>query len=215
MKTRFIALVCLFLALLQPALALDAAPSITPLTAAEYQPRAARMVAAILERYHYRSQPLDDALSQKVFDRYIKALDPEKVFFVQADIDEISPARDRLDDAIKAEDLRIPFRIYDLYRQRVQDRYRYARSQLDTTPDFTIDESFEYDRRDANWAKNDAELRDYWRKRVKNDWLQLRIAGQKDDALKTTLSKRYDGFLARLSRSPRPMRSRASWIPMP
>jgi carboxyl-terminal processing protease len=198
MKTRFIAFVCLFLALLQPALALDATPALPTLNAAEYQPRAARMVAAILERYHYRSQALDDALSEKVFDRYIKALDPEKVFFTQADMAEISPARDRLDDAIKAEDLRIPFRIYDLYRQRVQDRYRYARSLLDTTPDFTIDESFEYDRRDANWAKSDAEIREYWRKRVKNDWLQLRIAGQKDDAIKTTLGKRYDGFLSRL-----------------
>ncbi len=199
MNMRFIALLSLCLAPLQAALALEPATTqLAPLVAAEHQTRAARIVATVLEHSHYKAQPLDDALSKKVFDHYIKALDPEKVFFVQADIDELSSARERLDDAIKSENLSTPFRIYDLYRQRIQDRYRYARQLIETKPDFGIDESFDYDRRDAAWAKTEGEIREYWRRRVKNDWLQLRIAGQKDDAIRTTLGKRYDGFLSRL-----------------
>jgi hypothetical protein len=31
--------------------------------------------------------PLDDAMSEKIFDRYFKSLDAEKLFFTQADID--------------------------------------------------------------------------------------------------------------------------------
>ena len=43
--------------------------------------------------------PLDEALSAKIFDQYLKSLDAEKLFFVQADIDRLSalphPARRR------------------------------------------------------------------------------------------------------------------------
>jgi carboxyl-terminal processing protease len=33
--------------------------------------------------------PLDDAMSEKIFDRYFKSLDAEKLFFTQADIDQL------------------------------------------------------------------------------------------------------------------------------
>jgi hypothetical protein len=38
---------------------------------------------------HYKPVPLDDAMSEKIFDRYFKSLDAEKLFFTQADIDPI------------------------------------------------------------------------------------------------------------------------------
>ena len=50
------------------------------------QPQAARLAAAVLSRYHYKPLPLDDEMSVKIFDQYLKALDPEKMFFVQTDV---------------------------------------------------------------------------------------------------------------------------------
>jgi carboxyl-terminal processing protease len=38
----------------------------------------------------------------KIFDRYFKSLDAEKLFFTQADIDQYAIVRTRLDDAITA-----------------------------------------------------------------------------------------------------------------
>jgi carboxyl-terminal processing protease len=46
----------------------------------------------VLSRYHYKKLPLDDAMSAKIFDQYLKALDPEKLFFLQSDIDQLSPS---------------------------------------------------------------------------------------------------------------------------
>ena len=61
-------------------------------------------------------------LSEKIFDRYFKSLDAEKLFFVQADLDQFASARTKLDDAINNENLTIPFAIYNLYQQRFNER---------------------------------------------------------------------------------------------
>ncbi len=39
-----------------------------------------------------------------------------------------------------------------------------------------------------------------WRKRVKNDWLRLKLAGKDDKSIVETLGKRYDSSLASLSK---------------
>jgi carboxyl-terminal processing protease len=46
-------------------------------------------------------------------------------------------------------------------------------------------------------AKSDAEVKDLWRKRVKNDWLRLKLAGKDDKAIRETLDKRYESYRAR------------------
>jgi len=44
------------------------------------QMQAANMTAQFLTRFHYKTLPLDDAMSEKIFDRYLKSLDPDKLF---------------------------------------------------------------------------------------------------------------------------------------
>ena len=85
---------------------------------------AAHLAAELLARYHYKALPVDSALSTKIFDQYLKALDPEKLFFVQADIDQLSGDRTRLGEAILKKDLRAPFAIFNLYQQRSADTTR-------------------------------------------------------------------------------------------
>ncbi len=72
--------------------------------------------------------PLDDAMSQQIFDRYLDALDGDRLFFTQADIDRFGDCREtKLDDAIYDQDLSAPFAIFNLYEQRVGERIAYAR----------------------------------------------------------------------------------------
>ena len=58
--------------------------------------KAAHMAAELLSRYHYKPTQLDESLSSKIFDQYLKALDSEKLFFTQADIDQMAEARTKL-----------------------------------------------------------------------------------------------------------------------
>ena len=50
--------------------------------------RATRLITHFIANYHYKKAPLDDELSQFIFDNYIDALDPTKSYFLKADIDE-------------------------------------------------------------------------------------------------------------------------------
>jgi carboxyl-terminal processing protease len=162
------------------------------------QAQAAVWAARVLSRYHYKATPLDDAMSEKIFDNYFKILDAEKLFFLQSDVAQYEGARTRLDDAILNENLTLPFAIYGLYQQRFSERISYARELLKTKFDFTVDESYQFDREKAAWPKSEEEARDLWRKRVKNDWLRLKLAGKEDKAIRDTLDKRYDNYQSRV-----------------
>jgi len=161
------------------------------------QPYAALWASRVLTKLHYKPAPLDDLMSEKIFDRYFKSLDVEKLFFNQDDIDQYAPARIRLDDAINRGNLSIPFNIYNLYQQRFQERMEYARELLRTTFDFIADESYQYDREKADWAKSEAEIKELWRKRVKNDWLRLKLAGKDEKSIRETLDRRYESYISR------------------
>jgi carboxyl-terminal processing protease len=165
---------------------------------AEAQTQAALWASRVLARYHYKALPLDDAMSEKIFDNYFKALDSEKLYFTKADIDGFAPLRTKMDDAINNENLTIPFSIFNLYQQRFNERMAYARELLKTKFDFTVDESLQLDREKAPWAKSEDEVRDLWRKRVKNDFLRLKLAGKEDKAIRETLDKRYENYQGRI-----------------
>jgi carboxyl-terminal processing protease len=162
------------------------------------QLEAAHTSARIFTRYHYKVMPLDNAMSEQIFNRYLKALDSEKLFFTQSDIDHFSSSRTRLDDAIFGEDLTVPFAIFNLYERRFIDRLTYARSLLKRDFDFNQTESYHYARSKEAWAASEEELQDVWRKRVKNDWLMLKLAGKKDKDIRSTLDKRYSKSLSRV-----------------
>ncbi|BAO45170.1 carboxy terminal-processing peptidase [Thiolapillus brandeum] len=156
------------------------------------QRQTALILNRVLERYHYRKVPLDDKLSEKILNRYLEALDPNKSFFTQADIDGFSHYRHELDDAISSGRLEPAFEIFRRFRQRVDQRVDLALKLLKENKfDFTRKETYRFDREDAPWAKNETQIEDQWRKRVKNDILGLRLAGKDDKKIRETLEKRY------------------------
>ena len=167
----------------------------------QQQAQAAHLAAEVLSRYHYKAVPLDDALSERIFGHYLKSLDADKLIFVQTDIDQLGRFRTVLDDAIIKEDLSAPFAIFNLYAQRVFERYSYARSLLREGFDFRQKEDYQYARDKDPWLKSEADMRELWRKRVKNDWLRLKLAGKDDKTIAATLEKRYDNAFKRIGRA--------------
>ena len=172
--------------------------SVWPLTPTTSEAQAAQLSARFLTRFHYDAQPLDDAMSARIYKAYFKLIDGEKVFFTQADMAKFEPLKTKLDGAIWNQDLSAPFSIFNLYVQRAVERMTYARELLKKGFDFTTNESYTFDRKDADWPKDQNELNDLWRKRTMNDWLRLKLAGQSDDDIRKTLDKRYAGYIDRV-----------------
>jgi len=172
-----------------------AAPVLKPTPS---QAQAAIWATRFLSRLHYKPMALDDAMSERIFERYIDSLDGDKLFFTAGDIERFDPYRDRLDDAIYDKDLAAPFAIFNVYEQRVAERVAHARSLLPAGFDFSTDESYDFDREKAPWATDATVLDDIWRKRIKNDWLRLKLAGKSDKDIRETLDKRYANYLDRV-----------------
>ena len=162
------------------------------LTPAKKHKDATEVITHIINSYHYRMKPLDNTLSSSIFDNYLKNLDPNHSFFLNEDIQNITKYRDKLDDALLNSELEPAFDIFKIYRQRVKERIEYAVSELEKEFDFEIDEEYLFDRRELSWANDREELNEIWRKRVKNDMLNLLlITGKEITEIKDTLRKRY------------------------
>jgi carboxyl-terminal processing protease len=127
-----------------------------------------------------------------VLDRYLESLDGLRSYFTAADIEEFERYRYELDDAILEGKLEPAFEIFNRYQQRSRERMKFALAVLEKEPDFTLDESFEFDRRKAPWAKDSAELDELWRKRVKNDAISLMLADKTWPEARDVLAKRYE-----------------------
>src|SRR5688500_16762926 len=141
----------------------------------ERQGRVSKLVSNVIERSHYRQSPINDPVSALVLDRYIEQLDGSRSYFLASDVAEFERFRYQLDDSVMSGKLDPVFVIFNRFQQRNRERIGYALELLKSEPDFTADESFEFDREKAPWAKSTAELNEIWRKRVKNDALSLML----------------------------------------
>ncbi|MDK0545395.1 hypothetical protein P6O83_15800, partial [Clostridium perfringens] len=88
--------------------------------------KVARLVSSMFERSHYRQAPVNDPVSSLVLDRYLEALDGNRGYFLQADIDEFEKYRYELDDAITTGKLEPAFLIFNRFQQRNRERMAHA-----------------------------------------------------------------------------------------
>ncbi len=162
---------------------------------------AAQRVTSRFTRSHYKHFNLNDDFSKAIFNRYLKMLDYNHNLFTQADIDSFAKWSTELDDQLKAGNNEIAFKVYNLSMQKRFKQYAYALSLLDHEISFDSDESIEIDRSKEAWPKDQAEVNDLWRKRVKYDALNLKLTGKKWPEIKEMLVKRYNNAMKRISQT--------------
>lgn len=161
--------------------------------------RISSLVTRFVEKSHYSRTPVDDQLSAQVLDTYIEALDGNRLYFLASDIERFEQYRDRIDNMVVGASLDPVFEIFRTYQARAAERWQYAVATLEQEPDFGVDESFQFDREDTAWPSNKAELDEIWRKRVKNDALNLLLTETTWPDTQEKLRKRYQRFERQLN----------------
>ncbi|WP_305405435.1 carboxy terminal-processing peptidase [Photobacterium leiognathi] len=162
---------------------------------------ASKRVASRFTRSHYKHFSLDDKFSGQVFDRYIEMLDYNKSFLTASDVKQFERWRNQFDDQLQSGDTSGAFDIFNKVLQRRFERYQFALSQLNNEIKFDKDEDFVIDRSELEWPKDQAELDEIWRKRVKYDALNLKLAGKNWKEIQETLGKRYNNAVKRLTQT--------------
>ncbi|WP_229838484.1 carboxy terminal-processing peptidase [Roseivirga thermotolerans] len=154
----------------------------------------ARIIIQILDYLHYRDVDLNDSLSSVIFDNYLEALDGNKNYFLASDIKSFEKYRFSLDDDLKRGNLVPAFYIFNIYKNRVESRLKYALANTGYEFDFSKNEIFHFDRSDMPYAKTEAELDELWRKTLKNQALNLKLSGSDNAKIAEVLKTRYERF---------------------
>jgi len=157
-----------------------------------------------LKKNHYRKLPMDDSLSNKVFDKYLSLIDPMKLYFLTSDLKEFEPYRYHLIDAVVVGDTTPAFKIYSRYQTRFAQRLIFLTSRIDrglSSLDLEQDESFETEREKSPWPSSRAEIEGLWLKGLKSEVINLKLDGKTMDEITDTLSKRYRNQLKRIKQT--------------
>ncbi|ALS98468.1 carboxy terminal-processing peptidase [Lacimicrobium alkaliphilum] len=193
------------LALSGNAIAVSVTASIEDLPELEQESQhavASKRIASLFTRAHYKNVELDDEMSSKIFDRYLQGLDSNRNIFLASDIASLEQHRKSFDDALQRGNLSPAYDMYTLNIKRRAERYQYALSLLEQPFDFEKKgDAFHYDREEAEWPADKAELDELWRQRVKYDALNLKLAGKDWDDAKEILEKRYQRAIKRLTQT--------------
>ena len=89
---------------------------------AESDPKVAKAVADSLEMMHLTRHKVDDEISRRCFQNFIKEFDSTKVFFVQQDIDEFRQHETLLDDELRQGDLSFAYQVRARFVERLKER---------------------------------------------------------------------------------------------
>ena len=160
--------------------------------------RIGELVTQFIEKQHYNRIAVDDELSSRVMDLFLDSLDRNRMYLMSGDVEFFETYRFQLDDMVRGRPLDPVFDMYQVYQTRARERMEYALEVLDEEPDFLVDESFQFDRSEEPWVASSAELDEIWRKRIKNEALNMALEGEEWPKIQEVLRKRYKGYLRRL-----------------
>lgn len=158
----------------------------------------ALIVTELLKQEHLLQHPLDDEISARAMDLFLKTMDPMKVYFYQSDVDEFMKERDRLDDLVKRGDLGFAYKVFDRFLERVQERVEFVNVLLKQQHDFTVDEVMATDPDTVRYAQSQAEAFDRWRQRIKYDLLVLKSEKVEGEEAIERLGRRYRSYSKRM-----------------
>lgn len=148
-------------------------------------------VLQVLEQTHYRPQSLDDAFSKEVYKSYVQDLDGSKRFFTQADIDQLKPFENKLDDDVKSRNLEFHYLSVNLMKAAVLKCESYYKAAIAKVYDPTNNTLVELDPEKLEYSKTDAALKNYWDHLIQYE-MESRIAAalDKEDKIKETKDKK-------------------------
>ena len=151
----------------------------------------------ILERLatgHYRSQSIDDSLSERYLSEYIRILDSGKNYFLQSDIDEFDQWKYVLDDLSKRGDISPGFIMFNRLRDRAKDRLQSVLTLLeDSSYKFVLDgsNSIIIDGDKRGWFQSEADANSFWEKRITDSLIRLLLNDKDQEEARKLLVKRY------------------------
>lgn len=156
-----------------------------------------RLVMQLLPKRHISARKVDDEISSRALDNYLRSLDPMKLYFTQADIDEFDKYRTQIDDLTLKGDLSPAYEIFSRYLTRVNERLQLVQTLLPQDFDLTEPDTIIIDPKATTYVKSEAEAADRWRRQLKFNILDLKDDDKTIEEAREQLARRYSRYAKR------------------
>ncbi|NRB62753.1 MAG: carboxy terminal-processing peptidase [Saprospiraceae bacterium] len=126
-----------------------------------------RSVLTYLNQLHYNPKSIDDDFSSQLYDYYVDGVDATRRYMTQEDLKQLEPFKQQLDDQVNTGNYDFFNLSLELLSSGIEKAKQFYPEILATPFDFTVNENFELDGEKRGYAKNDTELKEYWRQMLK------------------------------------------------
>ncbi|MER0441013.1 carboxy terminal-processing peptidase [Emticicia sp. W12TSBA100-4] len=126
-----------------------------------------RYVGAMLEQGHYSPKKIDDNFSKEIFSEFLKRLDPSKRILLEKDIAKLRKYETTIDDEIHGSPLAFFAAADEIYKNRIVEAEEMYKQYIEKPFEFTKDDVLELDADKVDFASNDSERKERWRKYLK------------------------------------------------
>jgi carboxyl-terminal processing protease len=147
-----------------------------------------------LSAIHYDRRPISALSRDEIIDAYLAELDPQRLFLLQADVDEIRARYNlTLDIFLNSGSVKPAFAIYEIFRRRAGERLDGVEELLSHPMNLGDVELYEPERKDVPWPRTAEEARELWRHRLEFEFLNeiLGEEGGGEAQAQEHLRKRY------------------------
>jgi carboxyl-terminal processing protease len=138
-----------------------------PMNTAQKEATLMQSILTDLNYYHYEPLEVNDALSEKVYGLFLERLDGSRRWLTQADVKQLEAWKLKLDNEANEGTFAFLDLATKLQEAGIQKTRAWYRELLAQPFDFKQNESMEFDGEKKPFAKNDQELKEYWRKQMK------------------------------------------------
>ena len=166
-----------------------------------YYGKIAERLGNSLPKYHVLQQAMNDEISRRAWTNLVTFYDFDHSVFLKSDLKRLAAHELTIDDEIDDGDVSFGYEVYNLYVERLRERVDFATNLLATSEwTFATNETYRIRRKDAPWPETQTEAEDYWRRRIKNEALVMKVNHDLDKSTNaldfvTDITKRYRQYV--------------------
>lgn len=134
-----------------------------------------------LSLLHYQAPEVDEKFSEGVYKKYLESIDPQKMYFLQSEIDQFSTYRKKLGNDFIDGNTEFFDTTIAHFKEKMGKLEALSKKILKQPFDFSIKESITLSENKNSYAKNAQEWEDQWRKYLKYRTLIEMSTPEKDD----------------------------------
>ncbi len=126
-----------------------------------------QIITFVIEQGHFDPIAIDDAFSEELFSDFIEVMDPVKRYFNESDYKDFEKFKLTIDDQLKVSDITFFNVVHERFLERIEDSKDIYKDILSKPFDYSIDEDFETNYENSDFAKSKRDMKERWRKQLK------------------------------------------------